>query len=136
MKYFHASPRRIHIGDRIMAGVVSPLSCYDEAPARGGWVYLTGKPSLHCTIGGRPGTWNIYQVTPVGAVWRGDCNDFCCEAADVIRYIGVAHSRWFSIDKKRPYREGPNIVDGGLMREAERRKWASGKKIKWVFSAD
>lgn len=78
-RFFHASPRRFHIG-KVLGG---PSDI----------VFVTSSERPHYTIAqrAREEGWHVYEVQPIGRVNIGRCYDEgWTERVEVIRYVGNA----------------------------------------------
>lgn len=89
-KFFHYSPKRLHIDTLLKNG--------EEG------VFLTTSPVPHHTIANRAieRGGHIYQVKPLGKLHWGHWDDlYCHEGATVIRYVGNARGLIINFGAKR-----------------------------------
>ncbi len=86
-KYYHASPKRFKIG-KILGGAIELKANFQSSIK--GMVFLTTSPYPHYTIYGKFERLHIYEVQPIGKVFRGYFEDLYVHQAEIVKYIGVA----------------------------------------------
>lgn len=91
-KFYHCSPKRFKKGDVLICPVTDDKRNYDFG-IDGVWIHT--KPIPHFTIwdkiSERKKKWFMYEVEPVGKLYRGEWDDIICESANVIRKVGDAY---------------------------------------------
>ena len=82
-RYYHASPRRLRVGQVL-------LPCRADGSR---YVYLTNAPAPHYTIAEQARTegWHIYEVRPLARTSYGsDYGEWGTSSAEIVRYVGNA----------------------------------------------
>lgn len=98
MKYYHATPRRLRVGDRL-------TPCLQKTGMEQG-VYLNSRPEPHFTIAAQAvaDNWHVYEVTPIGATKVGSFEDIVAPmGAEIVRRVGNARGIHVGNVPSKPY---------------------------------
>lgn len=89
-KYYHASPKKFKPGKVLIPGQERGMDTSI------GWstsvVFMTNSALPHFTILKKAyqDNWNVYEVVPIGKVYRGNWDDVGADRVEVVRRVGNA----------------------------------------------
>lgn len=87
-KFYHATPARFKKGDRISACSSSVVGKNYQCSLHG--IYLTTSPYVHFTVIDKAveSKWNVYEVSPIGKLYRGMWDEWITMEVEVVQKIG------------------------------------------------
>lgn len=101
-RFYHSSQKRFKKGDTL----ICPSGEGSRNFNVGAGVFITTNPVPHFTIWSevlnkKGGVWYVYEVEPIGKLYRGMWDDVICESATVVKRIGDARGIMLNHKNKR-----------------------------------